>query len=295
MTNHGIIPGKTPTDWLTGTIPWENRNPSANWRSSLVVGEKQYFSNFDTMACVSFATNNTCEIQIKAQTGIEVNESDRFLAKISGTTEQGNRVSTVLDARRKNGVVDEFIWPKPGEPTTWAAYYSEIPFPVKDLAKKALVRYDLVYEYLVDNTSNYGYTADFLRYHLQHAPLLITIPGHEITGFAVDDNNNELWVLDDYIYNVDPSQPFIRKIKLTDITDVFKAVLTVKNKKGLPMVIVTNTSDVNTKWLLDGSVLRGYADLQAYQKDTTGREVTELTLPDAEFNKLQKSQAVIKS
>lgn len=66
-------------------------------------------------------------------------------------------------------------------------------------------------------------------------------------------------------------------------------------KKGDNMIIVTNTSDPGTKWMLDGSVRRGYADFVAYQKDTAGRPVIELLLPDVEFNKIPASQAVIKS
>lgn len=60
------------------------------------------------------------------------------------------------------------------------------------------------------------------------------------------------------------------------------------------MVVVNNTSDPNTKWLLDGSVLRGYATFTAFQKDTQGRQIINITLSDTEFNKIPKSQAVIK-
>ncbi|MCK9369587.1 peptidoglycan DD-metalloendopeptidase family protein [Candidatus Dojkabacteria bacterium] len=66
-------------------------------------------------------------------------------------------------------------------------------------------------------------------------------------------------------------------------------------KKVNNMIIVNSTSDPATKWLLDGSVLRGYADFAAFQKDIAGRLVIELTLPDVEFNKIPKSGAVIKT
>lgn len=235
MVNHGIIPGRLPSDWLSGSIPWVNRNPSGNWYPHLVIGEKQYFSNFDTMACVSFATNNICEIQIKQQTGIEVNESDRFLAKVSGTTHDGNRVSTVLDARRKSGVVSEIRWPKPAEPTSWENYYSALPQFILDEAKMVLVKYDIQYEYITDFSPNN------IRKQLQHAPLLVTIPGHEVTGINLSDDGKTLTILDDYIFNVDPAQPFVRTIKLSDVTDIFKAVLTVKEIKMIKMVLDGST------------------------------------------------------
>lgn len=222
ILNHGIIPGRLPSDWISGRIPWENRNPSGIWYPYLVPGEKQYFSTFDTMSCVSFAVNNAMEIQLKAY-GIDRNFSDRFLATLSGTTKQGNRVSTVLDTFKKFGAVDESIWPKPAEPTTWESYMSPVSKSVINKAEK----FDIQYEYLIDPTSIYGYSSAFIQHELQHAPLLVTIPGHEVTAIAIE--GDEVTILDDYIFNVDPNQPFIRKIKLSDITDIYKAVLTVKN------------------------------------------------------------------
>lgn len=224
--NHGVIAGKKKTDFIAGTIPWENRNPSGNWYPFLVPGERQYFQGFDTMACVSFATNNVCEIQIKQQTGQEVNFSDRFLAKMSGTTIQGNWVYIVLDTWRHIGVVTEDEWPKPPEPTTFPAYYGSIPqFIIDRAAGQSIDKYDLQYEYIADHS------AANVKKQLQHAPLLITIPGHEITGIVLSIDNTELTVLDDYEFNQDPNQPFVRKIKLADVTDIYKAVLTVK--KGI--------------------------------------------------------------
>lgn len=228
MINHGIIPGPAPTDWASSDkkIPHVVRVPDSNWYPFLVTGEKQAFSNFDTMSCVSFAVNNVMEMQIKQQTGREVNYSDRFLAKMSGTSQsEGNRVSTVLDIWKKYGGVPESVWPKPAEPTTWNAYMSPIPQSVINQAKKPG---ETAYEYLLDPKAITGWTPEFIRYHLQEAPLLVTIPGHEITGVVLDVDNTHITVLDDYIFNVDPNQPFIHKIKLTDITYLYKAVLTVK-------------------------------------------------------------------
>jgi len=236
MENHGVISGKKKTDWIAGTIPWVNRNPSGNWHDFLVKGERQYFQGFDTMACVSFATNNVCEIQIKQQTGQEVNFSDRFLAKMSGTTNQGNWVYIVLDTWRKIGVVNEDEWPKPPEPTTFQAYYGDIPQFIIDRAKsQSTDLYDLQYEYINDHSPAN------IQKQLQHAPLLITIPGHEITGIVLSADNKQLTVLDDYEFNQDPANPFVRKINLADVTDIYKAVLTVK--KGLRMEILKVTGE----------------------------------------------------
>lgn len=222
MINHGVIPGKLPTDWIAGTIQHEVRNPTANWYKYLVVGEHQKFNGVDVMGCVSFACSSTEEIQLKQQLGVEVNRSDRFLAKVSGTTEQGNWVSKVLDTRKKQGFVPEHRWTTPPPPVTFSGYYADIPQPILVEGLANVPQSDLQYEYIPEHDRA------TIKYHLQHAPLMVTIPGHEVTGFALDDNGKDMWVLDDYIFNVDPAQPFVRKIKLSSITDIYKAVFTVR-------------------------------------------------------------------
>lgn len=226
--NHGVIPGNKSTNWIAGSIPYEVRNPSGDWTPYLVRPEKQYFNTFDTMACVSFATNNTAEIQIKQQTGVEVNFSDRFLAKMSGTTSQGNWVYIVLDTWRKIGVVNEEEWPAPPEPTTRDSYYQTIPQFVIDRAKsQSTDKYDLQYEYIPEHT------ASAVNYHLKHAPLLITIPGHEITGIVLTADGDNLTVLDQYPY----SPSYTRQIKLNSVTDIYKAVVTAKNMNQTKVVL----------------------------------------------------------
>lgn len=264
--NHGVLRGPLAGNWVGGTIPWINRNPSGNWYRSTVVGEKQYFSNFDTMSCVSFAADNVCEIQIKDQTGIERNFSDRFLARGSNTTQQGNYVSTVLDALRFLGNVDEAVWPKPAEPTTWDAYMATIEPQIFPQAAKFKTLYDLQYEYIADmSPAN-------VQHQLQHAPLMITIPGHEITALSL--NNGILTILDDYIFNVDPLQPFIRQIKLSDVTDIFKAVLTVK---GIQMNLM---NDNGTYFLVGEKGKLGIADPESLKllKQLTDAEITGSSL-----------------
>src|ERR1051325_3613684 len=96
--NTGVLLGSgTKNLWAGGTIPYEIRLESGDWRPYLVKEEKQYSDNVDTMGCVSFSCANSIEIQYKFLTGEEINKSDRSLAKLSGTTPQGNRLDTVAD------------------------------------------------------------------------------------------------------------------------------------------------------------------------------------------------------
>jgi len=50
--------------------------------------EVQFSRYADAMACVSFSATNRIEIQIKNLSLQSFNFSDRFLAKLSGTTKQ---------------------------------------------------------------------------------------------------------------------------------------------------------------------------------------------------------------
>lgn len=284
IVNHGVKLGFVPSDFAGAEPPYEVRVPSGDWSPYLVTNEKQWFNSFDTMACVSYSALNCCEMQIKQQTGQEVNFSDRFLAKRSNTSPTGNWLYVVAAALQLEGCVLEEQWPVPPEPSTWNQFYENIPQSVIDLTQNFRDKYDIFPKRLGLVGVDIG-VAD-LRHHLRHTPLWITIPGHAIakTMISLDDKN--------FTY-LDTYSPFVKTRPITDIDSVWKIILTVKNK-GDSMIVVNNTSDANTKWLLDGSVLRGYATLTAFQKDTVGRPVINITLTDAEFNKIPKSQAVIK-
>lgn len=285
LNNHGLLPGFIPNDYAGAETPYEVRNPSGDWTPFVTRGEKQKYNILDVMACVSYSALNCCEMQIKQQTGVEVDLADRFLATISGTTPTGNWLYIVANFLQQIGCVLESRWPVPPEPFTWEQFYSSIP---QDIISKAKEDFRDKYEVFPKRLGILGVdisVAD-LHHHLKHAPLWVTIPGHAIAGILLSTDDKSFTYMDSY-------SPFIKTRPIADMDSVWKIVLNVK-KKGIPMIIMTNSSDRNTKWLVDGSVLRGYANFAAYQKDTAGREVYEVMLSDEEFSKLPKSQAVIK-
>lgn len=215
MKNTGLIHRRKSTDWPVGAINYEVRNPLGNWLPYLPTFEKQYFKNFDTMGCVSFSLNTLNEIQIIQQTGQEINFSDRFLAKMSGTTSQGNWLYIVADTLRNFGCVHEEEWPVPPEPAAWSDYYMEIPQFIKDRAKKQFLdKYDFKYESgLV--------TKEYIEKHLKHSPLWMVIPGHAVAMIMLKVENDLITYFDTY-------EPGIKTIPLNGISDVYKAILTVK-------------------------------------------------------------------
>lgn len=163
------------TDYLFGANTKVVQNiflPSLeSWDRYFTPGEEQIGIYFDTLGCVTFSALNVVEAifnyQIKhdmISTGnIEwlrehgyfddngyVNFSDRFTAKMSGTTHDGNSGQRVGDSIRKDGLVPERKWPYPNRQYTpvfvWEDFYKEIPQELIDLGKEFLKRFLIQYE-----------------------------------------------------------------------------------------------------------------------------------------------------
>ncbi len=174
--NYGIILGQREEDWIAGTIPHEERNPLGDWRPYLPPGEWQANHQVDTMACVTFSALNCLETQMKFY-NVTMNLSDRFTAKMSNTTPQGNYLYRVADSIRKDGVLPEHHWPAPQQ-FSWDSYYADIPQSVKDLSQKIDVRYEFVSDH----------SKESLKHQLKHAPLQVVIPGHAVMLFLCDND-----------------------------------------------------------------------------------------------------------
>jgi len=230
-TNTGvIIAPPAPTDYIAGvqsTIDFEIVNPTGDWTEYLPDNEMQIGTYFDTKACVSFSGNNTIETQLnrsktewqwlESNGYIEngrVNLSDRFLAKMSGTTQDGNTLQKVCDTLRHAGAVPEKDWPYPRLQRTpvfdWGDFYAEIPQEVINKGQQFLEKFEIQYEWVQD---------DFAK-HLKQAPLQIAIglcqpwddnvagcgikpAGHAIMLYGIDEGYK---VLDQY----EPYQKFLQ-------------------------------------------------------------------------------------
>jgi hypothetical protein len=222
--NTGFIPGSgTKALWVGGTIPYEVKLQSGDWRPFIPTAEKQANPN-ETMACTTFATLNSLEIQEKQQTGIEPNWSDRFIAKLSGTTHQGNFSDNPPEAVRKYGLVKESDYPNPYG-FNWGTFYAEIPQSVKD---KAIAK-DILYESIVPGESE-------LRYHLKQCPPVIVIPepnpNHEVCLVHIENG---------LAYYFDSYPPYLKTIAINKIHYALKIVL--KGKMNDNIKIFKNGSE----------------------------------------------------
>ena len=194
MKNYGVILGQRDNDYVGGTLPYIEENPLGDWTPYLPLGEWQRIDNVDLMACVTFSALNVLETLYYFKTGVRRNFSDRFTAKMSNTTPQGNYLYLVADSIRKDGLVDETDWPAPDD-TTWDSYYLDIPQVVKDVAKDFLKDWMIQYEFI-------DVTRESLLKHIKQSPIQVVIPGHAIMNFFTND--------DIYKY-FDSYEPFIKE------------------------------------------------------------------------------------
>lgn len=166
----GFLYKLNETDFIAGASPLviPDVNPTADWRSFLPNGEKQYkYATFDTFSCTTFSALNIIETwvawhlkekhftQSQQQTlnslGFfatnQFNCSDRFTAIMSGTMRNGNYFQSVLDSIRKDGLLPEALLPFSGN--SWDEYHNPnvITQEMKDKAKKILDILDISYEW----------------------------------------------------------------------------------------------------------------------------------------------------
>jgi hypothetical protein len=172
------------TDFIAGTLPSVVRIESGDWRSFEPQGEMQKVmgpstetssTGFETNACVSFSANDAIEVFLTYLIDAgkvpdehikwlndngyfdeegNLNFSDRFTAKVSGTTIDGNSLQAVADAIRHNGLIPEALWPMPTDAikknpgSAWEIYYATPPQRAFDMGKAFLERFTISYEWV---------------------------------------------------------------------------------------------------------------------------------------------------
>jgi hypothetical protein len=184
-----IIKNPSATDYIAGAetgITYNIVLDSGNWTQYLPSEERQSNKIFDTMACVSFSALNVLETLFNymlstssltakqemflknegyiAEDG-KVNFSDRFTAKVSGTTKKGNSLANVWDSIRNIGVIPEEDWVFT-DTFDWNAYYADVPQDFLDKAKDFTEMFDIKYEWVPSTLEN-------LKKHAKQAPLQV--------------------------------------------------------------------------------------------------------------------------
>lgn len=249
--NTGFLEGSRPTDWLGGTIPHEQRNITKDWEQFLSIEERQNYTLFDAMECVSQSSTNAWEAQANQMLkeglwpqdalkfwnkhGYIVNGkfevSHRFTAKMSGTTRAGNYFFRVLDSLRLDGVIPEHKWTYQ-EGMDWDAYYAEIPEELKLLAKESLKYHSFAYENIAVGTEERK--LETIKKTLEHTPIVFGIatcqpwdedvpvcgfnPNHAVMCYRVNKDNSFM-IFDSYL-------PYKKRLEFGyQISSAYKAVI----------------------------------------------------------------------
>lgn len=176
--NSGLIEKTeiSPVDFIAGDyspLVWTKRVDASCgfWKNFVPVREVQNDNGIDKMNCTTMATDNFIETDIKEKTGIELNVSDRFVAKVSGNSKWGNYVNYPIEAIMRLGFVLEEEYPEEYKinPPSWDEYYKEI---TSDLFKKALPRLS---EYEFDREFILNKDNENLYERLKESPMKVTV------------------------------------------------------------------------------------------------------------------------
>lgn len=262
---------KKETDFMFGAgspILFETRLSNADWEPYLPDFDLQKERGIETDACVPFSATESIETQInfliqsgkvpyaymKALNDLgfldehdHFEASERFTAKMDGTTANGTSMTAPWDAVRKYGLLPYKDWPFDAKVLTFAEFYSTIPQALQDKAKEFLKYFDVSYEWIVDGT-NYHPIAD-LKKHLAHAPLCIGSPAcqpwNQVQPFSCPsvnpDHSTMVYRVDHVVHILDHYNPFKKNLGLDyNIPYVLKGVVIVKPVPFVPAPTIEN-------------------------------------------------------
>ena len=230
------------------------------WDAFASQGELQRQNDQDKMACVTFSAHNTIENIInfylaeetkgnKAYSDIlnvfrafslikngECNVSDRYTAKMSGTSLRGNSQQVVANSIRHNGLVPEDKWPYVSD---WDEYYKPIPSEIIKLGEQFAEYIDTTYKW--DSPFNFVET-------LKRAPAQTSVyAGSGWFGEGIIQRDNQVknhavgfngYVIPQYKKLPDSYEPFQKKVAWNfDLGQLMVFLITLKKKfSNQPMI-----------------------------------------------------------
>ena len=238
-----IIREPSQIDWVAGKetgIAFESIQKTGQWDEFLPIVESQRNAHLDFSSCVSFSATNCIEILLNRMimtmemsydnlrwltdngyidSNDKVNFSDRFTAKMSGTTKEGNYLTKVGDSIRNDGLVPESVWGVDDSIKTWDDYYSEIPENIKALGLEFNKRFKINYEWVLAGSPN----LNKVKEHLQQAPLQLasatcspwnTTEIIEGCGFTTNHATVLYGFTENYLKDFDSYNPYCKKLAL---------------------------------------------------------------------------------
>ena len=216
-----ISPGKAdPKDYIfgSGQLTGYILRPSGQW--SILRDDEVQARGFETNSCTSFGTINSVQSIFKELFKLDINYSERFLAKGSETdpAKGGNDPHKVAEWARKNGFVDEADLPFNDEVKTIDEYYATLTGEALKKGQEWIKKWVLKHDWLSDGGL---IPKETLMKALRYSPLGVAVyawaeddglyvrPEHakdihwcELVGF----DEGKSWTIIDSYY------PFIKKL-----------------------------------------------------------------------------------
>lgn len=169
--------------------------PDSHWAPFVPSPELQKNRFGDTYMCVSYSNNNAHEFLIKQKFKEDVNMSDLFLGKGSGTIRgQGNSKRGVAEWKRLNGYVLESEYPYTPDTTLDKAYAALS----KDLLDKGKANLSKGYEFLYKWLGAASQTPQALLEGLKYSPLQVDVGG----SYAMNSKGYVVWQGGSYNHEV---------------------------------------------------------------------------------------------
>ena len=234
VSRNRIVTGITDSHYELGAVVSKYGTsvlrPNSDWNDpAILVEENQSSPILESMSCASQGANHVIETIGMVMYSQPWRKSSRYIAKESGTTQQGNNMTTVLDTIRKScGMVENASWPFTPD-MDWNAFYASIPVSVIEEGKKWLESYGIVYSVVQQNI---GAITEALKY----SPLYVC-------GYAWAQGQNGLYqswgranhcfmLLNPQFYVLDTYSPFVKRL---DPSYKFGAIFSISLTKKQPM------------------------------------------------------------
>lgn len=195
---------KVETNYKFGAVEKEVLMPDGDWTKLTPECEIQKGNTDDWMDCVTESAINCISMILQQKFNIKENWSQRFTAKMSGTTRDGNSLYAVANAIRNYGIVMEVDWPR-NRMMNWLEYYQIPTTAVKKKGEKWVIEFDVNYESVPTNRAALDKAQEF-------GPL-------QVIGYA--------WASEDGIYKdygYRPNHAFVRAKKSEPTTFLQTAI-----------------------------------------------------------------------
>lgn len=259
-------------------IKWNKHNKVYNLE---IENDNSYIvNNVAVHNCVTFSALNILETLYFFQTKQHRNFSDRFTAYMSGTTPNGNYLWKVADSIRKDGLIDEELWPAPNAQPSWSEYYKTPPIESINKAKEFLNDWQINYEFI-------DFTKESLMHHLKQSPIQVVIPGHAIMNFFT---NNEVYkYFDSYApFIKERTEPFVSALKyvLSRKNNMEKLRLIGDKSTGKQYILGINN---RLRWIFNPTILNAAHDMGIIDKNQVNWQ------PDISGYEIDDPLAVIKN